>query len=170
MAGKVYFDLDGVLADFEGGIVELAGADPDDDDALWEAIAKVDGFYAKLAPLPGAFAMFHEAKVMFSGSVEVLSAPPKPKRGMPEAEADKRRWCSTWLGEDVPVNIVYSEEKSRYCTGAEDILIDDRKSNIDDWVEAGGTGILHTSVDDTLRELSAIAGAWGDVRDGSDAI
>jgi hypothetical protein len=36
------------------------------------------------------------------------------------------------------------------------ILIDDRTDNIEAWKEAGGIGILHTSVEDTLKQLAAI--------------
>jgi len=36
------------------------------------------------------------------------------------------------------------------------ILIDDRKSNIDEWRAEGGIGILHTSAADTIRQLKKL--------------
>ena len=50
---KIYFDLDGVLADFRRGVRDLCGMDPvrrtkktaTGDDAMWEAIKKVANFY-----------------------------------------------------------------------------------------------------------------------------
>ena len=36
------------------------------------------------------------------------------------------------------------------------ILIDDRKSNIDQWISQGGIGILHTSAADTIQQLKKI--------------
>jgi hypothetical protein len=33
------------------------------------------------------------------------------------------------------------------------ILIDDRASNIEDWRNEGGVGILHTSTSSTIKEL-----------------
>ena len=36
------------------------------------------------------------------------------------------------------------------------ILIDDKKSNIDEWRAAGGIGILHTSAADTIQQLKKL--------------
>jgi hypothetical protein len=33
------------------------------------------------------------------------------------------------------------------------ILVDDRNKSIDPWVEAGGIGVLHKSVPDTIGQL-----------------
>ena len=64
---KIYFDMDGVLADFDGGVKEYCGFDnislndvspPGFEDKLWAAIKKVDHFYRKLKPMPGAVEMF----------------------------------------------------------------------------------------------------------------
>ena len=56
MVSKIYFDLDGVLADFDRGVMELAGFDRNGasansdikDDDMWKAIAGVSNFYDKL--------------------------------------------------------------------------------------------------------------------------
>lgn len=37
------------------------------------------------------------------------------------------------------------------CTGKGCILIDDLKSNIRNWEDAGGTGILHVNPEETMR-------------------
>ena len=67
MVSKIYFDLDGVLADFDRGVMELAGfnrngananSDIKDDD-MWQAIARVSNFYDKLELMPGAKEMFN---------------------------------------------------------------------------------------------------------------
>lgn len=49
--------------------------------------------------------------------------------------------------------IVYREQKKDYCKGKEYILIDDLNKNISEWEALGGTGILHTSVDNTREHL-----------------
>jgi hypothetical protein len=36
------------------------------------------------------------------------------------------------------------------------VLIDDRDKNIELWVEAGGIGILHTTADNTIKQLNDI--------------
>ena len=37
-----------------------------------------------------------------------------------------------------------------------DILIDDRASTVDNWKSAGGTGILYTSAEDTIKQLKQL--------------
>ena len=62
MVEKIYFDMDGVLADFEKGLQELCdiSIDPQNkqilnsDDEMWMKIKEVDHFYDKLDPLPDA--------------------------------------------------------------------------------------------------------------------
>ena len=46
-----------------------------------------------------------------------------------------------------------AESKKNYAR-KDAILIDDRISNINDWNNAGGIGILHTSTSSTLTKLS----------------
>ena len=57
------------------------------------------------------------------------------------------------LSGTVKVNAVCRKHKQNYCTGPEDILIDDREKTIREWRNLGGTGILHRSAEETLEEL-----------------
>ena len=150
---KIYFDMDGVLADFKRGVKELAGfrmtganqdaVMEDEDDAMWEAISRVEHFYDRLEPLPNGIEIFRYAQENHPGIVEVLTGIPKPKRGILNAAEDKISWVKRVLGEDVPVHIVFKEEKKNYCKGKDYILIDDRRTNIEEWEKAGGTGMLY---------------------------
>ena len=62
MIKKIYFDMDGVLVDFDNGVRNMAGVEPgvqgkrskEEDDFMWNEIRKVDHFYYKLKPLPNA--------------------------------------------------------------------------------------------------------------------
>ena len=52
---KIYFDLDGVLADFWGGLKEMCGeVDASDMDNVWDAMRPIDHFYFKLKPIAGS--------------------------------------------------------------------------------------------------------------------
>ena len=55
----------------------------------------------------------------------------------------------------VKLTLAYSADKQKYAA-PNHILIDDRKSNIDQWVSRGGVGILHTSTADTIRQLKKL--------------
>ena len=51
--------------------------------------------------------------------------------------------------------LAYAANKQNYAD-PNSILIDDRKSNIDQWVKAGGIGILHTDTASTIEKLKEL--------------
>ena len=112
---KIYFDMDGVLADFDRGIRELCHMDPLNqaskskaaDDAMWEAVKNTDYFNNKLELIPGAHYMFQTLHDKFGDRCEILSGIPKPYRGILTSGEDKTVWAHRLLGEDVVVNIVF---------------------------------------------------------------
>ena len=66
---KIYFDLDGVLADFDRGVHELCGMDAfsheDDpsynfDEEMWKKIKEVGHFYDKLELMEGSLQLFRD--------------------------------------------------------------------------------------------------------------
>ena len=163
---KIHFDMDGVLADFQRGVRELACAEPSDQDAvnsregekedlaMWDAIRKVDHFYDRLELMPGAGELFAAVHDRYGADCEILTAAPKEKRHIENAGEDKIRWARRVLGEDIKVNVVYdSKEKKNYCTGKGCVLIDDLEENVKEWEEYGGTGIWYESAEKTLEKL-----------------
>ena len=159
---KIYFDMDGVLADFDRGVWELCHFEstkqcgeqnPEQDDLMWEKIRAVDHFYDRLELMPGAREMFDRIYGKYGDRCEILTGIPKPKRGIVTAGEDKIAWMRRLLSPEIRVNIVLRAEKIRYCTGPETILIDDLDRTIREWREAGGTGILFTSAAEILKEL-----------------
>ena len=73
--------MDGVLADFGGGVAELAGfamchgqgESPEEDDMMWEAVRHVDHFYDRLEPLPGSLELFRELHGRYGDRCAVLT-------------------------------------------------------------------------------------------------
>ena len=97
---KIYFDMDGVLADFDRGVRELCGMEPPEqgvrskaeDDRMWEEIRKVGHFYDKLELMPGAKEMFDAVYGKYGDRCEILTGIPKEKRKILTAAEDKRAW------------------------------------------------------------------------------
>ncbi|MCR5322814.1 MAG: hypothetical protein K6E85_06055 [Lachnospiraceae bacterium] len=154
---KIYFDMDGVLADFDRGVIELCGLEPlsqgisgPKEELMWGRIRDVGHFYDKLEIMPGAKEMFDIIYEKYGDVCEILPGIPKPKRGVTGADEDKIKWVRRLLSKDIKINVVLRENKPKYCTGKDCILIDDYKTNIREWEAAGGTGILNTSAKDTL--------------------
>ena len=160
---KVFFDMDGVLADFDRGIREFCGREPNvqgvsgpaADDEMWDAVSRVDHFYYRLKPKAGAEELFRRVYEALGQDCEILSGIPKPHHNVPTAGGDKIRWMHEYFSPDVKVNIVYREQKPDYCRGKDCILIDDYVQNIREWEAGGGTGILFTDAETVLRELEA---------------
>lgn len=148
---KIFVDLDGVLADFDRGIRELCGMEPRyqngkvstiDADAWWAKVAAVDHFYGKLELIPGAKEMFDALYDRYGSACEILSALPRPHRGVKYAAEDKTEWVRRLISKDVVLNLVYRDDKKDFCTGKDCILIDDLEKNIEEWEANGGTGVL----------------------------
>ena len=164
MIDKIYIDLDMTLADFDEGLMRICGIAPrnqesaseEDDKKLWEAIKEAEHFYAQLKPLEEGMAVFNTLYSRYGNKCEILSAIPKPKRGIIHAKDDKLAWVKRYLGEDIKVNIVMREEKKDYVKGKGYILIDDLKRNIDEWEDQGGTGILFIDANTTLNKIEAL--------------
>ena len=162
---RIFIDMDGVLADFDGGVETLChikpipqdGVRPDDyDDKLWEAVKQIPHFYDVLSPLPGAVEMFEAGYNAYGDRCEILTGVPKPKRNIPEAGQDKIDWAREYLNDKVVVNTVLREEKTNYCFGPEYILIDDYTKNGLEWQKKGGTVINHSSSEDTIEQLKQL--------------
>ena len=160
---KIYFDMDGVLADFERGVKEMCGMEvppqepkyDSENDMMWEKIRQVEHFYDRLKPMPGALEMFNTLNSRYD--CEILTAVPKPKRGIVTADDDKKRWVKRILSDEIKVNIVVKEEKKNFAEGPESILIDDYEGNISDWKKFGGTGICFSDAETTLITIDTIS-------------
>ncbi len=160
---KIYFDMDGVLADFERGVKELCHMDPPSqnsnedkkvqDDEMWTRIKDTDNFYDKLELMPGAKEMFDAVYEKYGEKCEILTGIPKAKRGIVTAGEDKEKWVKRLLSDVIKVNIVYREEKPKYCFGKDCILIDDMEKNIKEWENMGGTGVQNINALDTIKKL-----------------
>ena len=165
MEWKVYFDMDGVLADFQKGVLDLCHMEPTPlngkrdvhyDDRMWAAIREIDHFYSKLEFMPGAKELFDAVYDRLGARCEILTAIPKPTRGIVYAQEDKIAWVRQKLSDSIKINIVTREDKPKFCSGKECVLIDDMPKSIKTWEMLGGTGIVHTTADETLKKLHAL--------------
>ena len=162
---RIYFDMDGVLADFDRGVKELCNMDPlpqsEDqpvgyDDELWSKVREAGHFYDKLEIIPGSKELFDYVYNKYGDKCEILTGVPKPRRGITTAGDDKISWVRRLLSKNIKVNIVWREDKPDYCTGKDCILIDDYELNIREWENCGGTGLLFSDAFDVLDRIKKL--------------
>lgn len=157
----VYFDMDGVLADFDGDFTRRTGRAWDHNaewskEEKWEMISKHPYFFRDLPWIKGALAMVQfvaYAKPFTQYVPGIMSA---ASSHITESADQKREWLARELpiltGADHIHIVAHREEKAPFARPG-DILIDDHKLNIADWNAAGGIGIFFEDAVQAIEEL-----------------
>lgn len=161
--------MDGVVADFDTGFKDVVGKSWSDasDENRWDVLLDCwphqngQGFYYDLPEFEGAVEFYERVKelgVTYNYKVEFLTGVPK-NANMPTAFVEKRLWVDETFNDDIAVVHIgpWSEHKQLWSRPG-DVLIDDRKRNVDQWIAKGGIGIVHDSsvgYEQTLKQLEA---------------
>ena len=166
----VYLDMDGVLADFFGGVEFLYGVEhwkqltnDKTKDLKKEVIDRITGtdFFAVLPKFPTADALIDMVKKFTGGKFSINTS---PLRGDHENSA---KYKKVWIANNIeqPDEIVVTGRKETYAknkgTGTPNILIDDRPVNIQKWQAAGGYGILYQANRDPLSKVQKALEKYG---------
>tara|TARA_Y100000592_G_scaffold100842_1_gene183214 strand:- start:1035 stop:2207 length:1173 start_codon:yes stop_codon:yes gene_type:complete len=158
----VYLDMDGVLADFFGGVEKMYGVEhwkqltnDKTKDLKKEVIDRITGsdFFATLPKFSSADSLIEMVKKFTGGNFSINTS---PLRGDHENSAKyKKLWISNNI--EKPDDIIVTGRKESYAkdkgTGTPNILIDDRPVNVQRWQAAGGYGILYQANKDSLDKV-----------------
>jgi hypothetical protein len=169
----VYLDMDGVLADFFGGVEKLYGVShwkeltaDKTKDLKKEVIDRITGtdFFATLPKFPTADALIDMVKTFTGGTFSINTS---PLRGDHENSGKyKKVWISNNI--ETPAEIIVTGRKETYAkdkaSGTPNILIDDRPVNIQKWQAAGGYGILYQANRDQLNKVQKGLEEYGKVQ------
>jgi nicotinic acid mononucleotide adenylyltransferase len=169
----VYLDMDGVLADFFGGVEKLYGVShwkeltaDKTKDLKKEVIDRITGtdFFATLPKFPTADGLIDLVKKFTGGTFSINTS---PLRGDHENSGKyKKVWISNNI--ETPAEIVVTGRKETYAkdkaSGTPNILIDDRPVNIQKWQAAGGYGILYQANRDQLNKVQKGLEDYGKVQ------
>jgi 5'(3')-deoxyribonucleotidase len=158
----IYLDMDGVLADFNGAMLDHFGVPFSElgtsSEHRWELITSTcPDVYSQLRVLPDAdelVAGVIEACVTYDYVPAILTAIPKFGR-FPDAVQHKKEWIRTkWPVLHKNFNIgPYAVNKRDHAKPGH-VLIDDSSLNIPQWNAAGGYGILHANAKQSLEQLT----------------
>ena len=149
---KIYCDMDGVLVNFIKGYFDLTGRDISGayhtDKKFWEPIDKAGlDFWLNLEWTPDGKELWNYIKKY---NPDLLSSPSR--------QNDSRVGKHKWVNRELPGShlILRSAGKKQEFATPTSILIDDRPSNVEQWISSGGIGILHTSANDTIKQLEKL--------------
>ena len=171
---QIYCDMDGVLVDLVGAVLETANKDATDEslrkgvqkilaidwkwtqknpkyqkslDYIDDMVSSDVQFWADLPPAPDKDTLWN---YISQYNPAVLSHP------WDQESADgKRIWIANNLTPQ-PKEVILTGDKHKHAVsedGTPNVLIDDFKIYIDPWRAAGGIAIHHTSADSTIAQL-----------------
>jgi len=159
----VYLDMDGVIADFFGGVEKLYGVNH------WKSIKHRDGVFVELRNtdffdtlncfegqnIPNDSQKIVEfVKKISKGDWGICSS---PLHGDEHNSAfHKRNWLAKWNFLPDIEKLIFTANKHKYAmndiTRKPNILIDDKPANIQRWIDKGGIGIRYQANEDDLEE------------------
>jgi len=153
----IYVDMDGVIADFFGGLENFYGVDH------WKQIPDIESsimnfcnsnFFYTLDKYETSDDLIQHVKRITNGDWGICSS---PLRGdFANSTYWKRRWLEKHGFMPSVAKCVFTHRKHKYATstitGAPNILIDDKYTNIEAWNKAGGIAIRYQANEDDLEE------------------
>lgn len=150
---RVFFDLDGVLSNFAGGVGHYISPEDDLKHFMNHGEGRKKEFWINLSPYSDGLALLQRARNA-DVEVHILSAYPNDCLDKEAVRQGKRQWVRDHLGiRDIcRVHIVPREDKKLYAHPLS-LLIDDKEKNVLEFCRAGGTGWLHENFPGTLNFL-----------------
>jgi len=163
-AYTIYCDMDGVLCDFERRFEQFTGLTPEEyrsqktielgnqqkaDEAFWDIIDNQIGvrFWVGIPWMPEGEKLWNHIKKY---KPTLLSSPSRSE----SSSLGKRLWVRNNLP-GTKLILARAADKQNY-SGPNNILIDDREDNIQQWKSKNGIGILFKSTDQVINELSKL--------------
>jgi 5'-nucleotidase len=140
----IFLDMDGVLADFDGGFQKKFGVHPDyyreNKKGMWDLIHSDEEFFTTLPQVAGAVSFYEEVRFGYQLPIAILTA--CPHSAYEDVARQKKLWIRNNLRYPPMVLPTYgSETKTHFMQDEGDILIDDWGKNCKAWEDAGGRAI-----------------------------
>lgn len=155
----IYFDLDGVLADWVAGYERSVSVplshfnelDKERRDYVKSWLFNYD-FFRQLPVLEKGLELFNLAVKLYGAeNVQILSA--YGDHNVEEVIRAKMDWVTEHLGSDVVVNLVPKLEDKVIYANPEALLIDDRERAVESFNDAGGKALLFDPLVDDVNNI-----------------
>jgi 5'(3')-deoxyribonucleotidase len=152
----IYVDMDGVIADFFGGLERFHGV------KHWKVVKEDSilalrntNFFYTLDPFETSGQLIQHVRELTGGMDWGINTSPLRNDNYNSAYW-KRRWLEDYAWFPEASRFIVTGRKEKYATapfdGKPNILIDDKPSNIKAWNDKGGIGIRYQANEDDLEE------------------
>ena len=154
---KIYLDMDGVIADFFGGIEEYFNV------PHWKKIPKTEesilslkgtDFFNTLRPYETSTELVDFVKSL-TNDWGICSSPLRGDRD--NSAFWKRTWLTKYGYMPSIDNLIFTGQKEHYAVnkfdGSPNILVDDKPDNIARWIAKGGIGIRYQANEDSITTI-----------------
>lgn len=151
------FDLDGVLADFEGFFLNMFGRRHDSmsDKEMWKVIGNYGTFFYDLPVMDERGIELVKELDFLGWEVNILTA--CPRSFYTDSALQKKEWVRKHIGPNFrTLPVMGGKNKHLFMHKTGDILIDDYDKNLIPWTESGGLVIHHKDWAKTEAELNHI--------------
>ena len=153
---KIFLDMDGVISDFSKRYRELFNITPQQADRNRNFNGFFDSFiqtkqFASLDMMPDAKILLNFLNTL-DIPIEILSSTARA-----ESHEDISNQKMVWLsshGINYPRNFVPGKSLKYKFATPKSLIIDDTKTVIDEWIEAGGIAIHHKDATATILSLN----------------
>lgn len=139
--GRLFLDLDGVMADFDGDFPKTFGVESNavTKTEMWKLIWEHGSYFRDMNPCPGA--LFNYGAWMTWHKPIILTACGTTRYW--DVYSQKCEWVRKHLGVIPIIGVKDGLDKAGFARPG-DILIDDWAKNTNAWEAAGGKAVLHT--------------------------
>lgn len=147
---KIYCDMDGVLADFDGHFENHYGVLPhlvEQKKEMWDKVKAIVNYWLNIPWMRGGKTLWDY--VSKHHYVVILSSP--GDSDTERAIREKHEWLDREIG--FCNRIFRLSERKHDLAGPNCVLIDDWGKNVQRWRDAGGIAIHHQNAAQTIREL-----------------
>lgn len=149
---RIFLDIDGVMADWLGGVCKLLSIDDSDETVrqtimndglqaivskkdMWKAVDKAgEDWWASLQLFSWSRDLWNYCRDLSNGEVYFLTAPSHRSSCL----AGKH----TWIRRNFKTDRFVITSHKHLCATQNSVLIDDRENKVNSFTEAGGTGLL----------------------------
>ena len=155
---RIFLDMDGVLADFDGFFLSSFGIATKDvtKKEMWKAIHGHDEFFYNLPMMEGALDLY-AASCLYSAARAPIVLTSAGSSNFMHVAQQKKRWIQEHIGEYVTVIAVREgADKAAMVQNKGDILVDDWRKNCDAWEAVGGLAVKYENATQAIADLESL--------------